>query len=48
MKWPRHKSLKRIFYRCVEEIDATRKISKVTSFKEGLETFQGLKLIFKL
>lgn len=37
----RHKSLKRIFYRCVEEIDATRKISKVTSFKEGLETFRA-------
>ena len=36
-----HKSLKRIFHRCVEEIDATRRISEVTSFKEGLETFKA-------
>lgn len=27
-----HKSIKRIIHRCAEEIDATRRISKVTSF----------------
>lgn len=36
-----HKSIKRIIHRCAEEIDATRRISKVTSFKEGLETFRA-------
>jgi len=36
-----HKSLKRIIHRCVEELDATRRIAKVTSFKEGLETFRA-------
>lgn len=34
-----HKSIKRIVHRCMEEIDATRRIAKVTSLKEGLETF---------
>ena len=36
-----HKSIKRIIHRCAEEIEATRRISKVTSFKEGLETFRA-------
>lgn len=36
-----HKSIKRIIHRCAEEIDATRKICKITSFKEGLETFRA-------
>lgn len=36
-----HKSIKRIIHRCAEELDATRRISKVTSFKEGLETFRA-------
>lgn len=36
-----HKNIKRIVHRCVEELDATRRISKVTSFKEGLETFRA-------
>lgn len=36
-----HKSLKRIIYRCIEEIDSTRRIAKETSVKEGLETFRA-------
>lgn len=36
-----HKSIKRIAHRCMEELDATRRIAKVTSFKEGLETFRA-------
>lgn len=36
-----HKSIKRIIHRCMEEIDATRRIAKVTSWKEGLETFRA-------
>lgn len=36
-----HKKIKRIIHRCVEEIDATRRIAKVTSLKEGLETFRA-------
>lgn len=36
-----HKSLKRIIYRCIEEIDSTRRIIKETSLKEGLETFRA-------
>ena len=37
----RHKSIKRIVHRCMEELDATRRIAKVTSWKEGLETFRA-------
>ena len=36
-----HKSIKRIVHRCMEELDATRRIAKVTSWKEGLETFRA-------
>lgn len=36
-----HKSIKRIIHRCAEEVDATRRIAKVTSLKEGLETFRA-------
>lgn len=36
-----HKSIKRIAHRFIEELDATRRIAKVTSFKEGLETFRA-------
>lgn len=36
-----HKSIKRILHRCVEELDATRRIAKVTSVKEALETFRA-------
>ena len=36
-----HKSIKRIIHRCAEEVDATRRIAKVISFKEGLETFRA-------
>lgn len=33
--------IKRIIHRCVEEVDATRKIMHLTSTKEGLETFRA-------
>lgn len=36
-----HRSIKRIVHRCMEELDATRKIAKVTSLKEALETFRA-------
>lgn len=36
-----HKSIKRIIHRCAEEVDATRRIARVTSLKEGLETFRA-------
>ena len=36
-----HKSIKRIIHRCAEEVDATRRIAKVTSLKEGFETFRA-------
>lgn len=36
-----HKSIKRIVHRCMEELDATRRIAQVTSLKEGLETFRA-------
>ena len=35
------KSIKQIVHRCWEEIDATRRIAKVTSLKEGFETFRA-------
>lgn len=36
-----NRSIKRIVHRCMEELDATRKIAKVTSLKEALETFRA-------
>ena len=36
-----HKSIKRVVHRCMEELDATRRIAQVTSLKEGLETFRA-------
>lgn len=36
-----HRSINRIVHRCMEELDATRRIAKVTSLKEGLETFRA-------
>ena len=36
-----YKIIKRIIHRCAEEVDATRRIAKVTSLKEGLETFRA-------
>ncbi len=36
-----YKSLKRIIHRCCEEIDATLKIAKVTSWREAITTFQA-------
>lgn len=36
-----HKSIERVVHRCMEELDATRRIAQVTSLKEGLETFRA-------
>lgn len=33
--------IKRVVHRCVEEVDATRKIMHLTSIREGLETFRA-------
>ena len=44
-----HKSIKRIVHRCMEELDATRRIAKVTSWKEGIETLTpSLDLVGKI
>ena len=37
----KHKSIKRILHRISEELDATRKIAKVTTFREAITTFQA-------
>ncbi len=36
-----YNNYKRIIHRCIEELDATRRIAKVTSIREGLETFRA-------
>lgn len=36
-----HNSIKRIVHRCCEEVKATQRIAKETSFLEGLQTFQA-------
>lgn len=36
-----HNSIKRIFHRCMEELNATRRIAKVTSWRKALTTFHA-------